>query len=273
MEARQFGRTGLTLPVVGMGTWRTFDVRGAQETERASLVTEALEAGTRLFDSSPMYGEAERVLGAAVTGTPGRRERVVVATKVWTSSPAEARTQIDRALRYFDGSVDIYQIHNLVAWQEHLPRLEALRDAGTVRVIGATHYLASALPELGRVMRSGRIGMVQIPYNVREREVERDILPLAEELGLGVLVMRPFAEGGLVRHTPPDAELRWIEAFGISTWAQALLKWVLSDQRVHAALPATSRGGRPVENAAAGSPPWFGPEERDRVRALAERYL
>ncbi len=273
MEERSFGRTGLRLPVVGMGTWRTFDVRGAEaERQRAALVDEAIAAGTYLFDSSPMYGEAERVLGAALTRTPGRRERVLVATKVWTASPQEADAQVERSLRYFGGRVDIYQIHNLVAWQDNLTRLERLHDAGKTRVIGATHYLASALPELARVMRTGRIGSIQIPYNVREREVEREVLPLAEELGLGVLVMRPFAEGGLVRRSPPRHELAWLEPFGVRTWAQALLKWVLSDRRVHAALPATSRSGRPTENAAAGDPPWLDAEQRDRVRALAQRY-
>jgi aryl-alcohol dehydrogenase-like predicted oxidoreductase len=273
LEQRSFGRTGLRVPVIGMGTWRTFDVRGADEiAHREALVAEAIAAGTRLFDSSPMYGAAERVLGAALTSVPGRRAQVLVATKVWTSSPSAAEEQIAHSLSYFGGTVDIYQIHNLVAWQEHLPRLEALRDAGKVRVIGATHYASSALPELMRVMRMGRIGMIQVSYNVHERDVERDVLPLAEELGLGVLTMRPFAEGGLVRREPPAAERAWLQAYGVQTWAQALLKWVLSDPRVHAALPATSRAGRPSENAAAGQPPWLGPDERARVRALAERY-
>lgn len=273
MEERDFGRTGLRLPVVGMGTWRTFDVRGAEaERQRATVVDEALAAGTRVYDSSPMYGEAERVLGAALTSTPARRQDVVVATKVWTASPQEAEAQVARALGYFGGWVDIYQIHNLLAWPEQLTRLERLRDAGKTRVIGATHFQESALPELARVMRTGRIGAIQIPYNVRERAVERAVLPLAEELGLGVLVMRPYAEGALVRQSPPPSDLAWLEPLGVRTWAQALLKWVLSDPRVHVALPATSRTGRPAENAAAGSPPWLDPEQRARVCALAERY-
>jgi aryl-alcohol dehydrogenase-like predicted oxidoreductase len=204
MEQRSLGRTGLQVPVVGMGTWRTLDVRGAEaRAHRMGLVTEAIGAGTRLFDSSPMYGEAERVLGAALLTEPGRRDEVLVATKIWTSSPSEADAQVAHALEYFGGRIDIYQVHNLVAWQEHLPRLEALRDAGKARVIGATHYAPAAFPELMRVMHTGRIGAIQIPYNVQERAVEREVLPLAEELGVGVLAMRPFAEGALVRRGPP----------------------------------------------------------------------
>src|SRR4051812_19963522 len=144
MERRAFGNAGFDVPAVGMGTWQTFDVRGpAAEANARAIVDAALEAGADLFDSSPMYGEAERVLGLALDG---RRDAALVATKVWTSDPAEGREQIDRSLRYFGGRVELFQIHNLVAWREHLPVLERLRDAGHIRAIGATHYTASAFP-------------------------------------------------------------------------------------------------------------------------------
>ena len=269
MERRRFGRTDATVPVVGMGTWKTFDVRGEQaERERHAVLTEALEAGANLVDSSPMYGEAERVLGDAVRPV---RDRVVVATKVWTPSTEEGLRQIERALGYFGGLVDLYQLHNLVNWAEHLRTLERLRDQGRVRWIGATHYSPSAFGELRRVMETGRIDAIQIPYNPGERTVEREILPLAEQLDLGVLVMRPLGAGALVRHAPATSELRQLERYGIRTWAQALLKWALSEPRVHAAIPATSRAGRMTENAAAGEPPWLDPEDRERVAYLAGR--
>jgi len=118
-------------------------------------------------------------------------------------------------------------------------------------------------------MKTGRIEAVQIPYNPREREVEREILPLAEELGLGVVVMRPLGGGGLVRGSPPESDLEPLRPFGVTTWPQALLKWVLSDRRCHVAIPATSKKGRTRQNAAAGDPPWFGAEERDLVARLA----
>ncbi len=266
MEERTLGRSGLTVPVVGMGTWRTFDVRGAAAEEQArTIVAEALRADARFFDSSPMYGQAERVLGQALAG---RREEALVATKVWATSADEGRAQIERGLAYFGGH-DLYQVHNLVAWRTHLPVLERLYADGRIRAIGATHYSANAFGELAQVMRTGRISAIQIPYNPLERDVEREILPLAVELGLGVVVMRPFAEGGLMRRPPAPAALAPLRAFGVETWARALLKWSLSDPRCQVAIPATARPGRMSENAAAGAPPWFGPEERAYVARLA----
>lgn len=269
MEKRPLGNSGLEVPVVGMGTWRTFDVRGrAAEANARAVVDHALAAGVTFFDSSPMYGQAERVLGDALAG---RRETAIVATKVWARSVREGQDQIARALRFFGGRVDLYQIHNLLSWRDHLPVLEALKAAGQVTAIGATHYSASAFSELAEVMKTGRISAIQIPYNPRQREVERVILPLAADLGLGVVVMRPFGEGSLMRRIPSEAELKPLAAFGVGSWAQALLKWVLSDPRCHVAIPATSKPGRMDENAAAGDPPWFGPDERAYVAQLATR--
>jgi aryl-alcohol dehydrogenase-like predicted oxidoreductase len=263
METRPLGQSGLTVPAVGLGTWRTFDVRGPAALANArDVVDAALASGANLFDSSPMYGEAEGVLAHALAG---RRSQALIATKVWSSSPAEAGRQIDRVLSLYGGRVDLYQIHNLLSWRQHLPVLEALRAEGKVGVIGATHYSAGAFDELAGLMRSGRIGAIQVPYNPRQREVEKLILPLADELGLGVVIMRPFAEGGLLRRPPPDSALQPLRPFGVETWAQALLKWVLSDARCHVAIPATSRPDRMQSNAAAGSAPWLGPDERAYV--------
>jgi aryl-alcohol dehydrogenase-like predicted oxidoreductase len=269
MDTRRLGRSGLDVPVVGMGTWRTFDVRGAAaEDNAARVVDRALDAGACFFDSSPMYGEAERVLGRALEG---RRDRALIATKVWTSSASEGRAQIDRALGFFGGRVDLYQVHNLVNWRVQLDELERRRKDGSVVAIGATHYSASAFDDLATVMRSRRISAIQIPYNPRQREVERTILPLAAELDLGVVVMRPFAEGGLLRQAPPEGDLKPLAAFSVRTWPQALLKWSLSDRRCHVVIPATSKPERMTENAAAGAPPWFDDEHRAYVARLAAR--
>ena len=267
MHLRPLGTSGLTVPAIGMGTWRTFDVRGAAvEATRRDIVSVALDHGATLFDSSPMYGEAERVLARALEG---RRDRALVATKVWTGSAAEGRRQIERALAWYGGRVDVYQIHNLVAWREHLPVLEDLRARGQVGVVGATHYLHSAFGELVRVMETGRIQQIQIPYNALDRVVEREVLPLAAERGIGVLVMRPFGEGALVRRAPPRDRLAPLERFGITTWPQALLKWILADPRAHCAIPATSHPERMRENALAGEPPWLDEEARGYVERLA----
>ena len=265
MEERPLGGTGLMLPVVGMGTWRTFDVRGRREANALRVVDTALADGIRLFDSSPMYGEAERVLGRALDG---RRDEAIVATKVWTSDDAEAARQVAFSLRAFGGRVDLYQVHNLVRWERRLDELERLRADGVVTAIGATHYLSSAFGEMARVMRTGRIGAIQVPYNPSAREVERAILPLAAERGLGVLVMQPLGEGALARRQPPAEALEPLHRFGVRTWPQALLKWTLSDARVTAVIPATSSVDRVIENAAAGEPPWFGPDERELVAGL-----
>ncbi len=269
MERRKFGRSGLEVPAVGVGTWQTFDVRGSSEERRVrDQVSEALRAGADLFDSSPMYGRAERVLGAALEG---RREQAMVAMKVWARSADEGQRQIDRALGFFGGVVELYQVHNLVAWREHLPALEKLRDEGKVTSVGATHYSSSAFDDMAEVMNTGRIDAIQVPYNPVEREVEREILPVAGDLELGVVIMRPLGQGALLRRPPSLEQLRPLESFGVRTWAQALLKWGLSDRRCHVAIPATSKPGRISENAAAGDPPWFGPEERELVTRLARR--
>lgn len=258
METRELGAGGPLVPVVGMGTWQTLDVPEGRD----EVVAAALDAGSTFVDSSPMYGHAERTLAQGL-GT--RRDEAFVATKLWTPDDAEAERQAERAIGWYGGRVDLYQVHNLVATPRRLDLLERLREQGKVGAIGATHYSASAFDELAQVMRSGRISAIQVPYNPRQREVEREILPLAEELGLGVIVMRPLGEGELVRKAPPPAEL---EALGVETWAQALLKWVLSDPRVTVAIPASSKAERVTANARAGDPPWFDDDQRARVSSL-----
>lgn len=268
MEIRRLGATGFDVPVVGMGTWRTFDVSGhAAEANARAVAARAYDAGARVFDSSPMYGHAETVLGAALQPM---RDDVIVATKVWTPSVADGRRQIDHALALFGGRVDLYQLHNLVAWRDHLKTLLALKEHGRVGAIGATHYSPQGFAEMKTVMKTGQITAVQIPYNPIETDVTSEILPLAADLGLGVVVMRPYGQGRLVTSAPPSSALEPLRPFGVRTWAQALLKWVLSDMRCHVAIPATSRPERMIENAEAGQAPWFGTDERAYVSKLAK---
>jgi aryl-alcohol dehydrogenase-like predicted oxidoreductase len=181
----------------------------------------------------------------------------------------EGRAQADRALEFYEGRVDLYQVHNLLAWRDHLPMLDDLRDRGRITAIGATHYSPSAFGELEQVMRTGRVTAVQVPYNPVERDVERRILPLAEKLGIGVVVMRPFAERGLLRRAPAAEDLGPLGEAGIRTWPQALLKWILSDIRCHVAIPATSSPAHVAENAEAGEPPWLDPDQLELVARLA----
>ncbi len=269
MERRPLGTTGLDVPVVGMGTWRTFDVRGAAAEEGCRRVVEAaLEEGTTLFDTSPMYGAAEEVLARALGE---RREQALVADKIWTDDDDAADAQVARALALYGGRVDIYQVHNLVAADRRLRTLVRLRGEGAVGVVGVTHYQHHAYPDLVRLMREGAVEMIQVPLNAADREVEREVLPVAAECGVGVLVMRPLGAGALARRAPGEAQLAPLRRLGVTTWAQALLKWILSDPRVTCVIPATSSPERMRENAAAGEPPWLDADLRAYVERLATR--
>jgi diketogulonate reductase-like aldo/keto reductase len=253
MEQRRLG------PVVGLGTWNTFD---GDVTTARSIVTASFEAGARMFDSSPMYGGAEAALGAAVEP---RRPEVTVATKIWAASGVEGRQQYQRQREWF-GRVEIEQIHNLEAWEEQLPWLERERAEGHIDLLGVTHYSPRMFGELQRALRTRRFQVVQLPLNPRERDSERELLPLAAELGVAVIVMRPLGEGSLVRNAPPADVLAEL---GVETWPQALLKWALSDERVDVVIPATRHPEHARANAAAGGPPWYDAGQRRLVERFA----
>jgi diketogulonate reductase-like aldo/keto reductase len=253
MEERRLG------PVVGLGTWNTF---GGDARLAKAVVDAALDSECRLFDSSPMYGGAEASLGPALAG---QREAAVVATKIWTDSVEEGREQYGRQCEWF-GRVEIEQIHNLVAWEEHVEWLAQEREEGRIDRLGVTHYAPGAFRELARALRTGRFDTVQVPLNPHERECEQEILPLAAELGVAVIVMRPLGEGALVRRAVPQEALVQL---GVESWPQALLKWALSDERVDVVIPATRNPEHVHENAAAREPPWFDAEQRRLVERLA----
>ena len=189
MEERGLG------PVVGLGTWNTFedDVDLARP-----VVGTAIEEGCRLIDTSPMYG-SEAALGSALEA---RRAEAMVATKIWAASDEEGRRQFADQVSWF-GSVEIEQVHNLVSWEQHLVWLEAERAEGRIGRLGVTHYAASAFPELARALRTGSFSTLQVPYNPLEQECERELLPLAKELGVAVIVMQPLGDKSRLRRPPP----------------------------------------------------------------------
>lgn len=265
MERRAFGKNEMETAVIGLGTWQSFDLAAADEGIADNVVAASFERGVRLVDSSPMYGRSEEVLGRAIRD---RRDAMFVATKTWSPTQQQAEARFQKQLGFFGRHIELMQIHNLVDWTERLEWLEAERESGHIGLIGATHYLAAAFSELTRVMRSGRIQAIQIPYNPAERDAEREILPLAEELGLGVIAMRPFAEGQLMKISPAMDEL---EELAVGSWSQALLKWTLSDPRIHCAIPATRNVEHAIANADAGSAPFFDADQRRLVERIAAR--
>jgi diketogulonate reductase-like aldo/keto reductase len=258
MEERRLG------PVVGLGTWNTFDGDAALA---GRVVPAAFDAGTRLFDTSPMYHGAEAALGAALEEL---RDDAIVATKIWANSIEEGRDQFARQLDWYGGRVELEQVHNLLLWREHLEWLRAEQDAGRIGTLGVTHYQASAFGQLADALRTNWFQVLQVPYNPWERECERELLPLAAELGVAVIAMRPLGGSGEDRRRRIELSDDQKAELGVETWAQALLGWALGDERIDSVIPATKNPERARENARAGEGPRFTLEQRTLVERLAQ---
>ncbi|HEY6962157.1 MAG TPA: aldo/keto reductase [Gaiellaceae bacterium] len=233
MEERRLG------PVVGLGTWSTF---GGDESLARAVVRAAWDAGVRLYDTSPMYGSAEYSLSRALDGL---RDDATVATKIWSPSISKGKRQYEMQVKLY-GRVDIEQIHNLVAWREHLAWLEREERIGK---LGVTHYQPTAFGELATALRTKRFAVLQVPYNPWERECERELLPLAADLGVAVIAMRPLGGSGEDRRRRVELTDADRERLGVETWAQALLGWALGDRRIDSVIPATSKAERAASNA------------------------
>lgn len=251
---RTIPATGESLPAIGLGTWRTFDV-GRSAKERAPLreVLERFAAlGGRVIDSSPMYGAAEQVAGD-LAAELGVAAKLWVATKVWTRGRDAGVAQMEQSMRLLRvRRLDLMQIHNLLDWPTHLRTLREWKEAGRLRYVGVTHHTASAYDDLERVLRSERLDFVQVNYSVGEPDAERRILPLARDRGVAVLVNRPFSEGDLFKRVRARPLPPWAAEIDCESWAQLMLKWILAHPAVTCAIPATSRVQHLVENMKAG---------------------
>ena len=273
MEKRML--SGLEVNVVGLGTAATFQLShtptDAETRARQQVIDSCLENETTFIDSSPMYGESERMVGMA---TDGRMQRFQLATKVWTLGLKAGRAQVANSFRLLRTDyIDVLQIHNLVDWRVHLPEMERLKEEGKIGLIGLTHYETSSYPEMISIMKTRRVHTIQIPYNLLQRECEEQVLPLAEELGIGVIVMRPLGGGTLVRDLRSQPDLSPLGPYGIKSCAQALLAWVLADPRVSVAIPATTKWERVAENALVGTLLPMPAELRDYVSKEVLRCL
>ena len=270
LHQRRIPASGEALPLVGLGSWITFNVgndRAARDA-CAEVVRAFFAHGGRLIDSSPMYGSSQPVIGHALARL-GHPDTLFSAEKVWIGDPERGAAQMDASRAHWGvRRFDLMQVHNLLAWEGHLPRLLALKAEGRLRYVGITTSEGRRHGEIERVMRSQPIDFVQITYNPLDREVEPRILPLAQERRIAVIVNRPFREGALLqalaRHKVPG----WAAELGCDGWAQAVLKFIVSHPAVTCAIPATSQVAHAVQNLGAARGPL--PDAAMRARIAAD---
>lgn len=257
MLTRTIPSSGETLPVIGVGTYRGFDVasRSKERTALEEVLRTLLSRGGSLLDSSPMYGRAEEISGELITAQRAR-EKMFVATKVWTEGRAAGIMQMEQSMKYLCcARLDLMQIHNLVDWRTHLTTLRAWKEEGRVRYLGITHYSSSAYGEMEKIMRVEPLDFLQLNYSIEDREAERRLLPLAAERGMAVLVNLPFGQGSLFQTLGRRPIPTWIHEAGCDTWSQALLKFVLSHQAVTCVIPGTGNPAHMLGNCKAGLAP------------------
>jgi diketogulonate reductase-like aldo/keto reductase len=255
------------LPVIGLGTWQTFDVGGDAAREPLREVLKIFSKG--VVDSSPMYGRSESVAGDLI-GELKLRERLFMATKVWTQGRDEGIRQMETSFKRLRvQQMDLMQVHNLLDVAVHSKTLREMKTAGKVRFIGITHYTASAYAAVERELKANPWDFLQINYSLGERDSERRILPLAKERGVAVIINRPFAEGALFSQVKGKPLPPWAKEYDINSWAQYFLKWIVSHPAVTCAIPGTGRPDHMRDNLVAGH--GIVPDEKGR-RRLAEYF-
>jgi diketogulonate reductase-like aldo/keto reductase len=251
--------SGERLPVVGLGSWITFNVGDDTELrgECTAVMRAFFAAGGRVIDSSPMYGSSQAVIGHGLNQLD-RPSALFSADKVWTSSGSGGPEQIEESKAHWGvRQFDLLQVHNLLAWQDHLPTLLAMKAEGRVRYVGITTSEGRRHEEMEKIMESRSVDFVQVTYNVVDREIEDRILPLAQERGIAVIANRPFQEGTLIKRLQRHPLPSWVSEIGAANWAQFILKFIVSHPAVTCAIPATTQVAHVKENmgAATGSLP------------------
>lgn len=247
--------SGETIPAIGLGTWRTFDA-GNSEQRRVALL-EVLKTLTRngasVIDSSPMYGSSETVVGELAQKL-AIRPKLFLATKVWTNGKEDGIRQMNDSLRKMKaGKMDLMQVHNLVDVHTHLKTLRSWKEQEKIRYFGITHYMPSIYAELIRLVKNEKPDFVQCCYNIATREAEKELLPLAKEKGVAVLINRPFEEGNLFSVVEGHSLPSWAKEYDINNWAQFFLKFILSHPAVTCVIPGTSKASHLEENLGAAS--------------------
>jgi diketogulonate reductase-like aldo/keto reductase len=271
MASRRIPRTGEEIPIIGMGTWQTFDPSPATPAaldRLAEVLRVFVDGGGRVMDSSPMYGRAEEHAGALMRQL-GVTESVFVATKVWTTGASAGRRQLDASCRLFHRDrIDLEQVHNLIDWRAQLDMLRDSKQAGRIRYVGVTHYTESSFDELEKIVRREHVDFVQLPYSVGFRAAESRLLPAAAGSGTAVIVNEPFQGGDLFATARGKPLPDWAGPFA-SSWAQLFLKFIISHPAVTCVIPATGNPEHMRDDIGAGTGPMLGAEERSRLlRAL-----
>lgn len=268
LTTRPIPSTGEQLPLVGLGSWITFNV-GADAVARdatADVIAHFFQAGGRVIDSSPMYGSSQTVIGYGLKKA-GPPASLFSATKVWISSGDAGPAQIEESRQAWGvPSFDLLQVHNLLDWQEHLPTLFAMKAEGRLRYVGVTTSHGRRHDELEQIMLTQPIDFIQVTYNMADREVESRILPLAKERKIGVILNRPLRGGELIRELEGKPLPSFAGEIGCTSWAQFLLKFIVSHPAISCAIPATTRVDHVRENVAVSSGPM--PDEAMRARMV-----
>ncbi len=268
MATRTIPGTQRALPVIGMGTWSTFDVGKRDYDSRRTVLRTFFAGGGRVLDSSPMYGRAERVVGDLLPAVPQRAD-AFVATKVWTRGRKQGIAEMNASIRKLGGRVDLMQIHNLVDWRTHIDTLRGMKADGKIRYVGVTHYQLGAFDELEQIMETQDVDFVQLPYNLAVRDAEARLLPCAAKTGTAVLVMRPFDAGGLFRAVRGRPLPELAAEIGCGSWAQYFLAFIVGHPAVTCPIPATSKPHHMRDNLGAGSGPFPDPATRSAMVTAA----
>ena len=250
LATRRIAALDDALPVVGLGSWITFNVGNDAKLldESTRVIGAFLDGGGRMIDSSPMYGSSQATIGYALRKL-GHPKTAFSADKVWTSSTSNGPSQIEQSRRHWGvAQFDLMQVHNLVSWQGHLATLRQMKREGRLKAIGITTSHGARHDALEAIMRSEALDFIQVTYNIGDREVENRILPLAQDKGIGVIINRPFRRGALVRQFGGQPLPAWVGDTGAKSWAQFLLKYVISHPAVTCAIPATTRVDHVREN-------------------------
>ncbi|WP_324764594.1 aldo/keto reductase (plasmid) [Sinorhizobium meliloti] len=269
LTTRVIPKSKEALPLVGLGTWITFNVGDdpVLMDECAAVIAAFFEGGGRMIDSSPMYGSSQPTIGYGLRKL-GHPKRLFSAEKVWISDPGDGAAQIEASKEYWGvEKFDLMQVHNLVSWEEHLPALLDMKAAGRLRYVGITTSEGRRHREIEEVMATRPIDFVQVTYNILDREAEERILPLAQEKGIAVIVNRPFRQGDLIRQVEDEPLPAWLAETGARSWAQFLLKFIISHPAVTCAIPATTRVDHVRENLEAAR--GILPDEKLRRRMAA----